>query len=790
MPETSFDLATGFDVDAVRARFSALDGSFAFFDAPGGTQVPDEVGAAIAATMRTASGNIGANYPASKAIEAVVAEARDLSARFAGCHPDEIIFGANMTALNFTLSRTAGRDLAPGDEILVTRLDHDANVAPWLDLARDKNLVVRHVDVLPDSRLDIDDLRGKLSDRTRVVAFPWAANSLGTITDARRIADLAHQAGAIAWADAVQYAAHLPMDLPATGVDIVLFSAYKFCGPHLGIGYGRREVLQSWTPYKARPAADAPAGARFQTGSMPSETLGGLIATFRYLDSIGGMTAVADWERTLSGRFLSGLPAGTTLYGLPGLDGRIPIFLINLPGVPAAEAALRLAEQNIGVWSGTNYYSLGLYERMNWGEALRVGLCHYNTLEEVDALNAALAGLVRGAARTGPLRAGDRFPVELLPVELTRPAVVYFYPKDGTQTCTLQAVEFSRQAPAFERAGLDLLGVSVDSADSHREFAEQNDLAFTLVSDEDQRVADAAGVLKDYGEYGTLAGRVTFLLDGSGRVSQVWEVDDVVANVAAALDAGTQLATAQPGTAQPGPAKPPVVRTSVPAETVAPGVAVAGLLDDSHGCRGLHQRRVTLDAGAHLDGVADGQGEAWYVLAGTGRLDVPGSGGIGLEPGTAVWLNRETPWSLGSDGLDLIAVTVRQGDPAGGPAGDPALRVVTLAECEPERTGDREFRVLLSEGLTVTMFAGLIPPGRAPEHHHAYDEVVHVLAGEGVVHLAGGDTPIAPGTSVYLPPYQPHCLENTGTGPLRVLGVFYPAGSPAAKQEPGTPQPG
>ena len=628
---------TSFDVDAVRSRFSALDGTFAFFDAPGGTQVPDEVGEAIAATMRTASGNIGANYPVSKAIEAVIAEARELSARFASCHPDEIIFGANMTTLNFTLSRTACRDLAPGDEILVTRLDHDANVAPWLHAARDNDLVVRHVDVLPDSRLDIDDLRAKLSDRTRIVAFPWAANSLGTITDARLIADLAHEAGAIAWADAVQYAAHLPMDLPATGVDIVLFSAYKFCGPHLGIGYGRRDVLQSWTPYKARPAADAPAGARFQTGSMPSETLAGLIATMRYLDSIGGMTAIADWERTLSERFLADLPEGTVLYGVPGLAGRIPIFLINLPGVPAADAALRLSEQNIGVWSGTNYYSLGLYERMDWGEALRVGLCHYNTLAEVDALNAALAGLIRSASAqptAPPLRAGDRS----------------------------------------------------------------------------------------------------------------------------------------------APAKPPVVRTSVPAGTVTPGIAAMDMLGDAHGSDGLHQRRLRLDD-ARLDGIAARQGEAWYVLDGTGRLDVPGHGSTDLTAGTAFWLASGMSYALAGDGLELVAATVCQGEPPDGPA----LRVVSLAECEPEVTGDREFRVLLSEGLGITQFVGHIPPGRAPEHHHAYDEVVHVLAGHGVVHLASGDTEIGPGTSIYLPPYQPHCLENTGTQTLQVLGVFYPAGSPAAK---------
>ena len=529
---------TGFDVKAVRARFSALDGSFAFFDAPGGTQVPDEVGEAIAATMRTASGNTGAGYPASKAVEAVAEEARVLAARFAGSSPEEIIFGANMTTLNFTLSRTAGRGFKPGDEVLVTRLDHDANVAPWLDLAQDKDLVVRHVDVRPDSTLDMDDLRAKLSGRTRVVAFPWAANSLGTVTDAARIASLAHEAGAIAWADAVQYAPHFPMDLPATGVDVVLFSAYKFCGPHLGIAYGRREVLESWSPYKARPAPVSPAGARFQTGSLPVETLGGFVATMRYLDSIGGMTAIEAWESALSARFLAGLPEGTVLYGLNQTAGRVPIFLLNLPGVAAADAAARLASRNMGTWSGTNYYSLGLYERMDWGEALRVGLCHYNTLEEVDRLTAALGNLVSG----GRLETGDQFPVGLLPGPLARPAVVYFYPKDGTPTCTRQAIEFSRRAGEFERAGVSLFGVSVDSADSHQAFASGNDLTFTLLSDEDQRLAGAAGVLKDYGEYGVLAGRVTFLVDASGQVRNVWEVEDVVANVAEALAAGERLA--------------------------------------------------------------------------------------------------------------------------------------------------------------------------------------------------------------------------------------------------------
>jgi cysteine desulfurase family protein (TIGR01976 family) len=543
----------GFDVEAVRARFSSLDGSFAFFDAPGGTQVPDEVGEAIARAMREASGNVGAVYRTSKAAEAVAAEARLLAAQFAGVSADEIIFGANMTTLNFTLSRTVGRGLAPGDEILVTRLDHDANVAPWLDLARDRDLVVRHVDVLPDTSLDLDDLRGKLSERTRIVAFPWAANSVGTVTDAGKVAELAHQAGAIAWADAVQYAPHLPMDLPATGIDVALFSAYKFCGPHLGIGYARRDLLESLAPYKARPAPASPPGARFETGSLPIETLAGFAAAMRYLASIGGIGAIAEWEAGLGERFLAGLPDAAIRYGLAGVDGRVPIFLLNLPGVPASEAAARLADDGIGVWSGTNFYSLGLYERLSWGEALRVGICHYNTPDEVDRLTAALGRLCRRAPvrpatgrRLGP---GDRFPVDLLPAGLRNedgtlpgPAVVYFYPKDGTDTCTRQAAEFSRQEPRFRQAGLALVGVSVDSADSHRRFAAEQGIGFPLVSDEDRRLGTAAGVLRDFGEHGVLAGRVTFLLDRSGRVRRVWEVEDVAANVAEALAAGTELA--------------------------------------------------------------------------------------------------------------------------------------------------------------------------------------------------------------------------------------------------------
>lgn len=210
---------------------------------------------------------------------------------------------------------------------------------------------------------------------------------------------------------------------------------------------------------------------------------------------------------------------------------------------------------------------------------------------------------------------------------------------------------------------------------------------------------------------------------------------------------------------------------------MASGVVVTDLLGPAHECYGLYQRRLTVGAGARLDGEADGKGEAWFVLGGTGQL-MPA--GAALAEGTAVWLAPGVSYSVtGHSELEVLATTVAGGDSHDGPD----VQVVRLDDCAVEYTGDREFRVLLSEGLTFTQFAGYIPPGRAPAHHHTYDEVVHVVAGEGVVHLASGDAWIGPGTCIYLPPLQEHCLENTGTEPLRVLGVFHPAGSPAAKRE-------
>jgi cysteine desulfurase family protein (TIGR01976 family) len=380
-------------LEGVRHRFSSLQDGFAFFDAPGGSQIPDEVGEAIARALREASANMGALYETSWRVKAILEEAEGKTARFLGCEPHEVIFGANMTSLNFTLSRTAGREFAPGDEILVSSLDHDGGVAPWLELAHDRDLVVKHIELHADTELDFEDLASKLSSRTRVVAFAWASNAVGTITDARRVSELAHSVGALAWVDAVHYAAHEPIDVRAVDADVLICSPYKFCGPHLGIAYGRASVLETWRPYKVRPAPTDPLGRRFETGTQPYELLAGLNATLDYLESVGGFRTIVPYERSLGQRFLDGISAsgGITVYGLPGMDGRVPTFLVNVDGVPAADVAERLAGERIGVWAHDSWYSLDLYKRLGYDRgAVRIGFIHYNTPEEVDGLVAAL----------------------------------------------------------------------------------------------------------------------------------------------------------------------------------------------------------------------------------------------------------------------------------------------------------------------------------------------------------------------------------------------------------------
>ena len=323
-------LSTSIDVAAVRARFSSLRPGFAFLDAPGGSQVPDEVGNAIARALREASANLGAVYATSLRVGEILEEAEAKAARFLGCGPHEVIFGPNMTSLNFALSRSAARDYRPGDEILVSSLDHDGGVAPWLELAHDKNLVVRHVGLNDDTTLDVGDLERKLGPRTRVVAFAWASNAVGTVVDARRVCKLAHDAGALAWVDAVHYAAHEPIDVREVGADVLICSPYKFCGPHLGVAYGRAEVVERWRPYKARPAPTQPLGRRFETGTLPYELLAGFNAAIDYLESVGGFAAIVPYERSLGQRFLDGISDAVTVYGLPGMAGCRPCY----PGAP------------------------------------------------------------------------------------------------------------------------------------------------------------------------------------------------------------------------------------------------------------------------------------------------------------------------------------------------------------------------------------------------------------------------------------------------------------------------
>jgi len=381
-------------VDAVRRRFSSLSAGFTYLDAPGGSQVPDEVGAAIAVALRDASGNIGAPYETGRRVETIVEQARADAGRFLNCSPDDVVFGTNMTVLDFTLSRTASRDWKEGDRILVSRLDHDGGVAPWIELAADRGFVVDWIDVTDDLRLDLDDLANKLDDRVRVVACVASSNAVGTIVDVPRVAELAREAGALSWFDAVQYAAHEPVDVQALGCDVFICSAYKFCGPHLGVAYGRHELLESWRPYKARPAPTAPAGRRFEPGTAPYELFAGFSATIAYLESLGGMEVLRAYEHELGRRFLEGLPDSAELYGLPTMEGRLPTFLLNVGGVPAKQVAETLAARGYGIWHHGSWYSLGLREKLPYpDEAVRVGLIHYNTVDEVDGLLTELARL-------------------------------------------------------------------------------------------------------------------------------------------------------------------------------------------------------------------------------------------------------------------------------------------------------------------------------------------------------------------------------------------------------------
>lgn len=417
-------------VSTLRGEFPALQQTVGgrpliFFDGPGGTQVHGSVIDAMAQYLTEANSNAhGAFLYSQRTDETAVAAHRALADFLNAPRPEEIVFGANMTSLTFKLSRSIGRVLAPGDEIVVTRLDHDANIAPWLTL-REGGAVVRQVDFDPaDCTLDMADMEAAINERTRLVAVGYASNAVGTINDVRAIAEMAHAVGAWIYVDAVHYAPHAPIDVQAIDCDFLVCSTYKFFGPHLGALYGRYGLLETLPAYKVRPAGDQPPD-KFETGTPSFEALAGATAAVDYLASVGrrfgggfarefsgfegrrrelkmGMAAIRAYERDLFQRLVAGLGQipGLRIYGITDparFDRRVPTVSFTLAGLTPNQVARRLDEANIFVWDG-NFYALAVTERLgleDHGGLVRVGLAHYSTAEEVDALVDVLADMPR-----------------------------------------------------------------------------------------------------------------------------------------------------------------------------------------------------------------------------------------------------------------------------------------------------------------------------------------------------------------------------------------------------------
>lgn len=418
-------MALPVDISSYRKYFPSLDleakGNKAiFFDNPGGTQVAQQVIDAMVSYFREANANTHGAFLTSNRTDQVIAEARSSMADFLhAVSPNEIVFGPNMTTLTFAFSRAIGKTLQPGDEIIVTILDHDANVAPWLAL-RERGITIRTVDVHPENvTLDMEDLHSKITNRTKVVALGYASNAVGTINDIATAIRWAHEVGALTWIDAVQYAPHGPIDVQKLDADFLVCSSYKFFGPHLGILYGKAEHLEKFPAYKVRPASDK-IPDRWETGTQNHECLAGLVGVIDYLTMIGrdnrnryselsgmhsntssyhgrqlelkvAMQAIVDYERSLSAQLLAGLREinGLQVYGITDtkqLALRVPTFACTIEGYSPRELAEYLASQGIFAWDG-NYYALGIMERLDLeskGGALRLGLAHYNTIDEID----------------------------------------------------------------------------------------------------------------------------------------------------------------------------------------------------------------------------------------------------------------------------------------------------------------------------------------------------------------------------------------------------------------------
>jgi len=427
LPQANFN--SKLDLAWVRSQFPSLSRTIngqhaAFLDGPGGTQVTQSVIDAISHYLNTSNANTHGQYATSHETDEIIDGARSAMADFLGCDPAETVFGPNMTTLTFAISRSIGRELRPGDEILLTQLDHSANVSPW-QVLDERGVKIQFVDIREeDCTLDMDDLARKLSSRTKVVAVGYASNAVGTINDMKKIIRMAHDAGALAYIDAVHYAPHGFIDVGDLDCDFLACSTYKFFGPHMGVLYGKREHLERFHPYKVRPNTDEVPG-RWEMGTLNHECLAGITACVDYLAELGRRTSKADsrttddvrrttrrdslysgyraiqfHEHELSLRMLRGLAEipGLRLYGISDparVAERCPTFGIRIEGHHPAELARQLGERGIFAWDG-NYYALNLTERLGVeqdGGLLRIGFVHYNTEEEVDRVLAELGSL-------------------------------------------------------------------------------------------------------------------------------------------------------------------------------------------------------------------------------------------------------------------------------------------------------------------------------------------------------------------------------------------------------------
>jgi cysteine desulfurase family protein (TIGR01976 family) len=420
-PIASKETLAPLDINWVRAQFPSLKQTVnghpaTFLDAPAGTQVPQRVIDAVRDYFEQSNANTCGAFATSRRTDAMIAAARSAMADFFNCAADEVFFGPNMTTATFALARGIGRDLKSGDEVVVTTLDHDANVAPWRAL-EELGVVVRQVDIREDDcTLNMDDLRRKITSRTRVVAAGYASNAVGTINPVAKIVRLAHEAGALAFVDAVHYAPHGPIDVRELNCDFLACSPYKFFGPHMGCIYGKRELLLRFRPYKVRPAPEM-LPDRWETGTQIHEGLAGVIAAIDYLADLGrhsdpasnatrrsaiaaAYRAIRKHEMELAARMIRGLLEipGLRFYGISDparFDARVPTVGVRLANHKPLAAATFLGDRGIFTWDG-NYYALNLTERLGVekdGGLLRIGLVHYNTAEEVDRLLARLREL-------------------------------------------------------------------------------------------------------------------------------------------------------------------------------------------------------------------------------------------------------------------------------------------------------------------------------------------------------------------------------------------------------------